>query len=139
MVVSTRSGGRSAETRADTARTGETSVDTGKAPSSRFLVVGQDCQIAEAIRSVFDQQQHDVLRVASPQEALRLLVEQGADVLVLPQRMFRSDRCTANEGPASAMDLDAVRMVGELLKALSRAKAEESDISEDAGPGTRSA
>jgi hypothetical protein len=138
MVVSSKSGGRSAENRAGTTRAREAMVEIGKAPSSRFLVVGQDCQIADAIRSVFDRQ-HDVLRVASPQEALRLLVEQGADVLVLPQRMFRSDQCTANNGPAPAMDLDAVRMVGELLKALSRAKAEEAAVSEDASPGTRSA
>jgi hypothetical protein len=139
MEVSSKSAESGADTRTDwgTDRARENARQAEQAPSSRFLVVGQDSQIAEAIRSVFDRQ-HDVLRVASPQEALQLLVEQGADVLVLPQRMFRADRCAASHDAASAMDLDAVRVVGELLKALSKAKAEESAVGEDATPGKQS-
>ncbi len=87
--------------------------------------------MSEAIRSVFEAQDN-VVRAASPQEALQLLIDQGADVMLLPQRMFRADKCASSphglqgaDAPA-AMDLDAVRMVGELLKALSRATAKSS-------------
>lgn len=102
-----------------------------KTLSPRFLVVGQDSQMSEAIRSVFEAQDN-VRRAASPQEALQLLTEQGTDVLLLPQRMFHADQYASSphglqgaDAPA-ALDLDAVRIVGELLKALSRATAKSS-------------
>ncbi len=100
--------------------------------ASRLLVIGGDGQVTDAVRSAFDES-HEVLRVAHAQEALQLLAGQGADVVFMRQRMFRSDWSAAgrdgNSVPADRPEIDpqAVRVVGDLLKALSRAPSASLD------------
>ena len=75
---------------------------SGPGPSPRFLLIGQGHELADALRDSFGKS-HEVVQAADFEEALRAIAEGGADVVLLS---------TAVDDP------EAVRALGELLKAL---------------------
>jgi hypothetical protein len=84
------------------------------------LLIGGGSQIAEALNGVFGQR-YDIVQAADSDDALRLIAEEGADVLLLSQAMFFGARPAT--GPAE-VDPEAVRTIGELLKALDKKRRE---------------
>ncbi|HEY7580763.1 MAG TPA: hypothetical protein VH855_24495 [Acetobacteraceae bacterium] len=89
-------------------------------PSSRVLLVGGASQIAEALSGVFGQH-YDIVQAADSDDALRLIAEEGADVLLLSQAMFFAERPATGR---AEVDPEAVRIIGELLKALDKKRKE---------------
>ena len=77
-------------------------TSSGPGSSSRFLLIGQGDELADALRDGLGEN-HDVVQAADCDEALRVIAEGGADVVLL---------CTAVGDP------EAVRAIGQLLTAL---------------------
>ena len=75
---------------------------SGPGPSSRFLLIGQAHQLADALRDGLGKD-HEVVQAADFDEALRVIAEASADVVLLS---------------ASVGDPEAVRAIGQLLTAL---------------------
>jgi DNA-binding NtrC family response regulator len=97
---------------------------------TRFLVIGDDKQVSHALRSVFDEP-HEVTRAADATEALGALAQQGANVVLLNQDLFVPSNPAVDhvsEEPVAsvvwmAVDLKAVKVVGEMLKALAEVRS----------------
>jgi hypothetical protein len=92
------------------------------------LLVGGASEIAEALSGAFGQH-YDIIQAADCDDALRLIAEQGADVLLLSPAMFFGGRpaSVVPTGPATGsaeVDPEAVRIIGELLKALDKKRNE---------------
>jgi hypothetical protein len=73
-------------------------------PSTRFLLIGQGQELADALKDSFGKS-HEVVQAADFDEALGAIAEGGADVVLLP---------------SAVDDPEAVRALGELLTALAR-------------------
>ena len=74
----------------------------GPGPSSRFLLIGQGHEVADALRDSLDKGD-EVVQAADFDEAMRVIAEGGADVVLLS---------------TAVGDPEAVRAIGELLTAL---------------------
>ena len=74
----------------------------GPGPSSRFLLIGQGHEVADALRDSLGKS-HEVVQAADFDEAMRVIAEGGADVVLLS---------------TAVGDPEAVRAIGELLTAL---------------------
>jgi hypothetical protein len=101
-------------------------TSSGPGPRSRVLFLGESDELADDLRDAFCKT-YDVVQAADCQEALRLIAEGGADVLLLTPAISlrgRAGRCVSGS-PAPWMDLgpEAVRAVGELLTALAKRRA----------------
>jgi DNA-binding NtrC family response regulator len=96
----------------------------------RFLLIGDDKQVSQALHSVLEVS-YDLTQAPNPTEALRALAQHGADVVLVDTSVLassmapighRSDR-TATPVVSMAVDLQAVKVVGEMLKALAKARS----------------
>jgi hypothetical protein len=72
--------------------------------SSRFLLIGQGHELADALKGRVGKN-HEVVQAADFEEALRVIAEGGADVVLLS---------------TAVGDPEAVRAIGQLLTALAK-------------------
>jgi hypothetical protein len=77
-------------------------------PSTRFLLIGQGHELADALKDSFGKS-HEVVQAADLDEALGAIAEGGADVVLLP---------------SAVDDPEAVRALGELLIALAKSESD---------------
>jgi hypothetical protein len=77
-------------------------TSSGPGPSSRFLLIGQGHELADALRDSFGKS-HDLIQAADFEEAMRAIAQGGADVVLLSTPLD---------------DPEAVRALGGLLTAL---------------------
>jgi hypothetical protein len=96
---------------------------SGPGPSSRFVLIGQSNDLVNALRDTFGKS-HDIVQAADHKDALRLIAEGGADVLLLSPAILGdpAGRSAPAETGSSSPDLDpeAIRAIAELLTALAR-------------------
>jgi len=108
-----------------------------EAPATRrrFLVIGDDKKVGQALQTVFDEP-YDVVRAANAEEALRALAGRGADVVLFDQgTLGQSDPVVAHSPdchtlPAASMANNprAVKVLGDVMKALSGARRQGSSV-----------
>jgi len=96
----------------------------------RFLVIGDDKQVSQALHSVLGGS-YDLTQAPNPTEALRALAQRGADVVLVDKSVLASSMApsghrsgqTAAPVVSTAVDLQTVKVVGEILKALAEARS----------------
>ena len=79
-------------------------ISSGPGLSSRLLLIGQGHKLADALRDSLGNS-HEVVQAADFEEALRVIAEGGADVVLLS---------------TAVGDPEAVRAIGQLLTALAK-------------------